>query len=238
MASGWRLEERRGAAATLHASWPGADRSPGRRTVAHCRVARPAVVLGSTQPTDVVDAARASRRGVEVARRRSGGGAVLVAPGEPLWIDLWVPSTDPLWRGDVGHAFDWVGDTWVAALGQLGVPGPTVHRSGPVACTRWSRQVCFGGIGRGEVMVEGRKVVGLAQRRTRAGAWFHCACALRWEAGPLVDLLALTATERAAARRDLAAAATGVADLRSGGAVLTDDDVAAALLGALPTGPS
>src|SRR5256885_1057272 len=41
-------------------------------------VERPALVLGSRQPEVAVD-------GVEVIRRRSGGGAIYVAPGGTLW---------------------------------------------------------------------------------------------------------------------------------------------------------
>lgn len=151
-------------------------------------------------------------------------------------MDLWVPAGDPLWSDDVSRAFDWLGDAWVTALEGLGLTGLAAHRKGLV-CTRWSRQVCFGGIGRGEVVDRvGRKLVGLAQRRTRAGAWFHCACALRWEPTPLVDLLVLTPAERSEAVDDLAGAAVGVADLVGGiaPARVTPAAVIAALIDALP----
>ena len=64
------------------------------------------------------------------------------------------------------------------ARSALGLTGVDVQGAGPGACTRWSSLVCFGGVGAGEVTVDGRKVVGLAQRRTRHGAWFHGACVL------------------------------------------------------------
>jgi lipoate-protein ligase A len=41
------------------------------------------------------------------------------------------------------------------------------------------------------VTVDGAKVVGLCQRRTRAGALFQCAALLRWDPARLVDLLDL-----------------------------------------------
>ncbi len=239
MPRGWRVDERRGDAASLHASWPGVEGSPGERTIAVCHVPSPSVVLGSTQPTEVLDPVEVARRRVGVARRRSGGGAVLVVPGEPVWVDLWVPAADPLWSDDVGRAFDWVGDSWVVALERLGLSGLAAHRSGTLACTAWSKQVCFGGIGRGEVLEGGRrKVVGLAQRRTRAGAWFHCACALQWDPRPLVELLALSREERVEAVGDLGEAAVGAADLAeaSGTSPVDAAMVTAALLDALPTG--
>lgn len=236
MPPGWRIDERRAAASSLHASWPEVDASPGTRAAGICHVQSPAVVLGSTQPLGVVDPARAAGRGIGVVRRRSGGGAVLVDAGEPVWMDLWVPAGDPLWSDDVSRAFDWLGDAWVAALEGLGLTGLAAHRGG-LACTRWSRQVCFGGVGRGEVVDrDGRKLVGLAQRRTRAGAWFHCACALHWEPRPLVELLVLNPAERSEAVDDLVGAAVGAADLAGGvvAARVTSAAVIVALIDALP----
>jgi lipoate-protein ligase A len=53
----------------------------------------------------------------------------------------------------------------------------------------WSGRICFAGLGPGEVTVNGRKVVGVSQRRTRKGALFQTAALLRWDPGRLVDLL-------------------------------------------------
>jgi len=135
---------------------------------------------------------------VPVVRRRSGGGAVLVGPGELVWIDVLLPAGDPLWQDDVGRAFHWLGQVWTAALAALGVDAS--WHSGAMICTQWCRQVCFAGVGAGEVTVAGRKVVGLAQRRTRAGALFQCAALLRWDPdriGHLLELPAAAATELA-----------------------------------------
>jgi lipoate-protein ligase A len=161
----------------------------GAPTVVFCRVDEPLLVLGSTQ-------AAVPYRGVEVVRRRSGGGAVLVAPESVVWVDVFVPAGHELWEEDVGRAFWWLGDAWAGALAALGVEGVAggvnVHR-GPLVTTAWSSLVCFAGLGPGEVTVDGRKVVGMAQRRTREGALFQCALALTWEPERLAQLLALGA---------------------------------------------
>jgi lipoate-protein ligase A len=154
------------------------------------------LVLGSTQPA-------VEERGVPVVRRRSGGGAVLVGPGEVLWVDVLLPSGDPLWEDDVGRSFHWLGRAWVDALAALEVPA--AWHDGPLICTPWCRQVCFAGIGPGEVTVDGRKVVGLAQRRTRAGALFQCAALLRWDPDEMSRLLNL-GIEGAAGIRNVAGA--------------------------------
>lgn len=200
----------------LHEAWPTTVADPDVRAIGICRVSASAVVLGSTQPLSVIDGDRAERSGLALARRRSGGGAVLVRPDDPIWIDAWVPRDDPLWRDDVARAFDWLGDTWARALANLGIAGASVHRGGLFACTRWSSLVCFGGVGTGEVLdPDGRKIVGISQRRTRDGAWFHSACLRRWDPDPLLDVVVLEADQRRAAHADLAAAAIGLDDLVS-----------------------
>lgn len=164
-------------------------------------VDRPALVLGSTQPEAVVDAARAAATGIDVVRRPTGGGAVLVRPGELLWVDVWVPAGDRLWEDDVGRSSHWLGQAWVDALSGAGFDG--AWHDGPLVRSRWSDLVCFAGLGPGEVTVGGRKVVGISQRRTREGARFQCAALLEWDPGALLDLLALGDEDRAGALRHL-----------------------------------
>ena len=75
--------------------------------------------------------------------------------------------------------------------------------------TPWSARVCFAGLGPGEVTVEGRKVVGLSQRRTREGVLFRCCAAIAWEPERLLDLLALDDADRARGAAELAGVASG-----------------------------
>jgi lipoate-protein ligase A len=176
-----------------------------------CQPSRAALVLGSAQPSAAVDQARARAAGVEVVRRRSGGGAVLVVPEQVVWLDLAVPAGDPLWCADVGRAFWWVGRLWADALDEVGLGPAAVHSGRPVA-TSWSATLCFAGLGAGEVTVGGRKVVGISQRRARPGAVFHSAAFLRLDARELVALLDLpeAARREAAAAHETAAAPLGV----------------------------
>jgi lipoate-protein ligase A len=198
--------------------------------LAVCEVVRPAVVLGSAQRDTAVDAGRVAAAGFDVVRRRSGGGAVLLEPGRLVWIDVTVPAGDPLWVDDVGRAFEWLGDAWAGVLRSLGVDEPDVHRGGLVK-TQWSREVCFAGLGRGEVRVGGRKVVGLSQRRTRQAALFQCACLLQWDPAPLVDVLVWPdGVERSDVVPELAGVAAGLHDL---GVSVTAPDVEAAITEAI-----
>jgi lipoate-protein ligase A len=141
------------------------------------RVDAPAVVLGSSQPDTVVDRAAAARLGLEVARRRSGGGLVLVHPDHSRWVDVIVPRDHVRWADDVGAATHWLGRAWVEAVAAAWAgpaPAPVAHHRGPMVRNRWSALVCFAGLGPGEVTAGGAKVVGISQRRTRHWARFQC----------------------------------------------------------------
>ncbi len=154
-------------------------------------VERPALVLGSSQPDDAVDRAAAEAAGFEVTGRRSGGGIVVVEPGQSCWIDVLISPRHPRWEADVNRAFGWVGDWWCAALTQLGVDGLEVHR-GEVVDREFGRAVCFAGLGPGEVVQRDAadperrvKVVGLSQRRTRDAARFQGLYLRRWDPEPI-----------------------------------------------------
>lgn len=202
----WEVMHRREAAGAFHArDIP----DPATRAVWVCEPTAPALVLGSSQRDDVVDHAACARAGVEVVRRRSGGGAVLVVPGDILWVDVIVSAADELWSDDVGTAFLWLGDAWQAALAELGMTA-TVHR-GSLVRTAWSDRVCFAGLGPGELtLAEGAKVVGMSQRRIRSAARFQCAALARWDPAALLDLLAVEDPETASGELADVAAGTGV----------------------------
>jgi lipoate-protein ligase A len=179
----------------------------------------PAVVLGSAEPFEHVDAVRAAAAGVGVVRRRSGGGAVLVGPGLAVWVDVVIPAGDPHWSADVGRAMWWVGEAWAEALADVGL-GPARVWRGALVRSAWSDRVCFAGLGSGEVTLPGRdgrpaKVVGIAQRRTRLGALLQCAAPVRWDPVALLDVLALPDALRPEVAADLAGVAVGVGDRAS-----------------------
>jgi lipoate-protein ligase A len=110
-----------------------------------------AVVLGRAQrelPTDAV---------LPVRLRASGGGAVLTGP----WLmraAVLLPATHPLASRGPAAAAHWFGEVhrrWLQAQGL----GSAVLHAGATA-EHWA---CFAGRGPGEVLIAGRKIVGIAQ---------------------------------------------------------------------------
>ncbi len=148
----------------------------------------------------------------------------MVRPGDSLWVDVLLPAGDELWEEDVREAPRWLGRVWQRALAELGLSAD-LH-TGPPRTGEWGRVACMAGLAPGELSVEGRKVVGLAQRRTRASARFQSIAVLAWEPNELVSLLALGESDRSALREELAVAAVGLA--------VGAAELKAAFLGALP----
>jgi lipoate-protein ligase A len=136
--------------------------------------AAPAVVLGCAQ-----HAWHAAVRGrlqgrAELLVRESGGGAVLAGP----WLvsaSVVLPLAHPWLAGGLLASYRPLGQVHVAALQAFGIAARTVSPQAlaqtPVthadSAAAWA---CFGSLSPWEVVdAGGRKLVGLAQRRTRAG---------------------------------------------------------------------
>jgi len=172
----WIAGSPRGTVAELHATELPFD----ARRVHLMDAIGPTIVLGSAQPEAVVDVAAASASGWEITRRRSGGGLVALDPDQVMWVDLTIPIDDPLWDTDVHRAFRWVGEVWADALRDVGL-SVEVAPLGSAEDRDLGRVVCFAGVGSGEVLLDGRKLVGISQRRTRGGARFQCLVHRRWQ---------------------------------------------------------
>ncbi len=184
MTTAWRIHAVAGDVGEFHAR-PLPDDG---RVATFFRAQAPTLVLGSSQREESVDFDAAVRQGIDVVRRRSGGGGVLLWPDEFVWLDLEIPSTDELWCDDVGKAMWWVGALWRTALADLS-PVSAVHR-GRMVRSRWSSDVCFAGTGPGEVTVGESKLVGVSQRRTRSAARFQTMVHLRWRPDVVASLVA------------------------------------------------
>ena len=153
------------------------------RAVWDVHITQKAMVLGSRQDESLLNGEQCSRDGIEVVRRRSGGGIVFLASGEHVWLDVVVPRGDVLWSDDVAQASWWLGDVWVQTLNALGENNVSVHHES-LSSDAWGDLLCFAGVGPGEVVRRDHeslsKLVGISQRRTRDYARFQCTIFTKW----------------------------------------------------------
>lgn len=153
-----------------------------------------AMVLGRAQQPALLNHHYLEEHNIGVVQRASGGGAVYVTPNNITWIDVIIPRDHELWTDDVNEAFYWIGDWWASALIKQGLSAQ-VHK-GAFVCNDVCKLVCFAGLGPGEVTVDGKKLVGISQRRTREGARFQCALLLEWQPEIYMDALPLEESAR------------------------------------------
>jgi len=195
--------------------------------------APPGITLGRAEdPARTLDLERCERDGVPWAVRPTGGRAVFHA--EEWTYSFAAPLAHPDGAGSVAGAWERLSGILVRSLARLGVPA-ALAPGGRAAGPRPGRSpACFASTSRHEVVLEGRKLVGSAQRRT-AGALLQQGSLLL---GPghlrLADYLAAPESERARVREALRDSAAHAGDLLGAAAPL--ERWAAALLEVLPPG--
>lgn len=157
------------------------------RAVWCCSVTSPALILGSTQSESDIDSACVNAEGIDVVRRRSGGGVVFVDPDASIWFDITISRHDVLWTDDVSTSMLWLGEVFKDALAPW--LSSSVYRNEFVVGDD-GRAVCFASTSPGEVFSGSSKVVGISQRRTREGARFQCVLYRQWKPQEWVHCLA------------------------------------------------
>lgn len=146
----------------------GAGRAPGVVRFEHWE--SPALILGAGQAAADADVDRCRERGIVIARRLAGGGAVASSP-DYLSFTIVVPKDDPLVRDDILATYRRLGTAVEAALRSLDIPARllSVEEARTRPTPPLLRPFCYGGFSPHEVLVGERKLVGVAQVR-RFGA--------------------------------------------------------------------
>ena len=172
----------------------------GRPAIHWSVIERPALLLGSTQRLAEADIVACEAAGVTLHRRRSGGTTVF-ADRSLLWLDVALPGRHRLLPNDITEAYRWFGEIWAAALADIGIHVLAIPQAEARALNSTLdpavQRACFGGISPYEVLVDDRKIVGLAQVRRRPGGLLQAGLYTHWEPQRLTELLSGSAEERA-----------------------------------------
>ena len=135
------------------------------------RYQRPAIVLGRSQ-SSLLNGVESNVE-PEVLLRASGGGAVLLGPWM-LGLSVVLPTDHTFALGGAANTYRWLGEAIARALGTVGVNAWAIspaallaHRvENAIPAVDWA---CFGGLSPWEVLVDRRKIAGLAQVRRSKG---------------------------------------------------------------------
>lgn len=183
--SSWRYISEVGLASSLHAD---PVKYLDVRTARFLKVEKSSLVLGSSQNPAHFHQSSVSRTGIEIAVRRSGGGAVFLEPSRQLWVDISIPKDDPLYRDDVQKSFFPIGSIFLEVLSRISRNEFEMH-TGNLIGGLIGKEICFAGVGPGEITFEGAKVVGISQRRTANGSVFQCTVYSRYPFVEITDIM-------------------------------------------------
>jgi lipoate-protein ligase A len=150
---------------------------------------RPSISLGYFQrPESTVDLDQCRAAGVPVVKRTTGGRAVY--HHREVTYSLVAPTPHPLFAPTIRGAYEVVARAVASGLTDLGLP-VELHARDPERPRRGTRTpLCFDSTSRSELTLNGKKVVGSAQRRwptaflqhgsillsynaSEAESWFH-----------------------------------------------------------------
>ncbi len=159
-------------------------------------------MLGAAQTVNLFDGSILRSQGFELAKRSSGGGAVIVEPKAQLWAHLFIRPDDRLWQDDVLVAFNWIGELSVAFFELLELQDVSVSKTKGQGL-ELSRLICFAGVGLSEATWHAKKISGVSQRRRRNYASFQFQLLLSDNQSQLVDLLNLSGSLDPAVGRPL-----------------------------------
>lgn len=147
----------------------------------------PAVSLGFHQPIESIDTNSCSQLGWQIVRRPTGGRALLHA-GDLCYSIVLAASDDPISR--LHALYETVADAFVHSLRYIGIEAVTgsVRINDSRSNLRGTR-LCLNSHVRGEVMVDGKKIIGSAQRIYRASILQHGSILLDGDPGAISKVI-------------------------------------------------
>ena len=181
------------------------------------RFSPPGITLGHAQdPARELDLERCRRDGIAWAVRPTGGRAIFHA--EEWTYSFTAAISDREWGGSLGEAYDRLSRVLHASLTRLAVPASLASSAArETHAESWDREgpapPCFASTARHEIVHEGLKLVGSAQRRTVHALLQQGSVLLGNGHLRLADYLALPVAKRASVREALARSSRPAGDV-------------------------
>jgi lipoate-protein ligase A len=163
--------------------------------------------LGHAQPFTDVDCARLKQRGWDVVRRLTGGRAILHT--DELTYSVTGSADEPVLAGGVLESYNRLAQALLLAVKELGLP--VEMKEGKTNENAIPNPVCFEVPSAYEITVGGKKLIGSAQARRKAGVLQHGSLPLTGDLTRICQALTFESeSARARAAERLLARATTV----------------------------
>jgi lipoate-protein ligase A len=131
------------------------------------------ISLGYHQSTECVDLDRCRRNTIDVVRRPTGGRAVFHA--EEVTYSVIIPRNHGFFSSNVSEVYNRISQGLCQGIQKLGIPAQLQKRSLDLRSHYRSSlsASCFSSAARNEVLVNGKKLIGSAQRNLSLGVLQH-----------------------------------------------------------------
>ena len=147
---------------------------------------QPAFSFGYFQQiTAEIDVEKCKTRGVELVRRITGGG--IVVHGWDVTYSIIIPHGSDIIPSDISASYCWIANRLLSGFNQINVPAAL--QGGRSGTSEVGPNTCLANPAEHDVLLNGKKVAGVSQRRNRIGGVYQGYIALDM---PPYEILALT----------------------------------------------
>jgi lipoate-protein ligase A len=169
----------------------------------------PCLSLGYAQPFSDIDQERLERLGWQVVRRLTGGRAILHT--DELTYSVIGPPNEPRLTGSVLESYQRISVALLKALHLMSLPAKALPKpQADVDELKQPEPICFEVPSNYEITIQGKKLIGSAQARKKAGVLQHGTLPLHGNLGRITQALTFTGKSKrdSAAKRLLMRATT------------------------------
>jgi lipoate-protein ligase A len=153
----------------------------------------PCLSLGVAQPAADANMPALQERGWELVRRPTGGRAILHT--DELTYSVIGPQTEPRLSGSVLESYQRLSLALLEALRLLSVPALSEAEPAPSDTNNPKGPICFEVPSNYEITVNGKKLIGSAQARRKAGVLQHGSLPLYGDLGRIAEVLKFASSQ-------------------------------------------
>ncbi len=147
----------------------------------------PCLSLGYAQPIGDVDMSQLENRGWQIVRRITGGRAILHT--DELTYSVIGPHNEPRLIGSVIESYQRLSEALLHALIALGLPVKALPKANHDDHSKQQEPICFEVPSHYEITANGKKLIGSAQARKKAGVLQHGTLPLFGDLTRITDVL-------------------------------------------------